>query len=93
MVSELVDSGAIEYDLISNNEVLTDEACDEGNLKGFTLRLYLVLSTHNMKLTLTLCTLPLAELTAEHPLSVEPSSPRFAFGLGWCCSYQLPTPY
>ena len=32
MVSNLVDNGAIEYDLIANNEVLTDEACDEGNL-------------------------------------------------------------
>ena len=62
MVSELVDSGAVEYDLIANNEILTDEACDKGNIKGFTLRLYLVPSTHDyVKLTLTICPLPLAE--------------------------------
>lgn len=77
MVSELVDSGAVEYDLIANNEILTDEACDKGNIKGFTLRLYLVPSTHDyVKLTLTICPLPLAELTAVHPLATNPKFPQ-----------------
>lgn len=83
MVSSWLDCGAVEYDLLSNGEALSDDACERGNLRGFCLRVFLVpISAEYVKLTLTLCPLPLVDLAAEHPLYENPKFPQIKLWQG-----------
>ena len=82
-VSDWVDSSAVEYDFLSNNQVLSDQDCEEANIRGFALRIFLVPTTHEyVKLTLTLCPLPLTELTTDHPLYASPKFPQLKIWSG-----------
>ena len=83
MVSELVDSNTLDFDLLSGSVALSEEECIEGGIRGFTFRAYLQPTTHEyVKLLITLYPIPLADLTASHPLCTDPHFPALKVWAG-----------
>ena len=72
LTSALVDSSALDYQFLSNGNVLTEAECLEAGLLGFSIKAFLYpITQEHSRISLVLYPEPLTNLTADNPLATD----------------------